>query len=614
MKDSESMTWNEIGITVPQSATGNYQTTCPKCSPHRKKKKGKCLSVNIETELFNCHHCGWGGSLKTGENSASKPYHWRQDFTKPDFKKRNLPEKVITWFREKRGIDHDTLVIFDINYNEHVWMPQVEDFVSAIEFPFKENGEVVNIKFRDGKKNFRQVANAKKIMYNVDDLKKVDYILITEGEIDAMSFHVAGVKAISIPDGAPAIGTKNYESKFDYLDTISKQLETCKKVVIAVDTDEPGQKLEYELSRRIGREKCWKIIYPDDCKDANDVLVKHGKEILSECFDNATPYPVEGIITVSEIKYNLLHIYEHGYRKAESTGWPCLDPYYNVRPGEFTIVTGVPSHGKSSFCDNLMVNLAKRSEWRWAIFSPENLPHERHLSSLAEIYSGRPFSKGPTKRMSEEELEESIEWMKDHFFFIFPEDDDTKLDNLISLAKVTILRYGVKGILFDPWNEIDHSRPGSISETDFVSRSLSKIRRLSRTHDVHVFLVVHPTKLPKQIDDDGNIFYPVPTLYDCSGSANFYNKADCGLSIWRNPIKKDGKTKVYIQKIKFHEIGDVGEVDLWYDRTTRIFNELPISHAEPPRVSYKDAAAGNGSYERPVFDNENLSNTEDLPF
>ena len=136
-----------------------------------------------------------------------------------------------------------------------------------------------------------------------------------------------------------------------------------------------------------------------------------------------------------------------------------------------------------------------------------------------------------------------------------------QIDNLIQKAMICVLKHGVKGVVFDPWNEIDHTRPPGLSETEYISKCLSKIRYFARAYQVHVWLVAHPTKMQK--NKDGT--YPVPTPYDVAGSAHFRNKADCCLTVWRDLSNADMPTKIYIQKIRFHEIGKVGECELYYN-------------------------------------------------
>src|SRR5690606_28072351 len=107
-----------------------------------------------------------------------------------------------------------------------------------------------------------------------------------EGEMDKLAVEVAGiVSCVSVPDGAPSETAKDYASKFTFLEADRARLESVKEWIIAVDNDGPGKRLEDELARRLGREKCRRVTWPEGCKDANEVLTKLCSEQLRECLD-----------------------------------------------------------------------------------------------------------------------------------------------------------------------------------------------------------------------------------------------------------------------------------------------------------------------------------------
>jgi len=252
-------TWSDFGIIIPNSGHGaETQTTCPECSQHRKKKNAKCLSLNLEKECWVCHHCDWRGSLRVGVEGKSNPYQWTpKTYRKPEpIPESGLPENVLQWFA-KRGIPESVLIRNRIGYGP-VWMPAVEEEATAIQFPFYRGMDLVNIKYRDHGKNFRQTAGAEKILFGLNDVAETT--IIVEGECDKLALETAGIlNAVSVPDGAPPANTKDYSSKFEYLDNCRKELETVQRFILAVDSDEPGRKLEEELARRLGTGKCLRV-------------------------------------------------------------------------------------------------------------------------------------------------------------------------------------------------------------------------------------------------------------------------------------------------------------------------------------------------------------------
>ena len=145
-----------------------------------------------------------------------------------------------------------------------------------------------------------------------------------------------------------------------------------------------------------------------------------------------------------------------------------------------------------------MVNAAKNFGWKFGIFSPENFPFERHVANLSEIYIGKPFQKTFNGHMTRDEMLKARDWIAKHFFFLMPEDDEFSIDEILRLARAAIFRHGIDGLVIDPWNEIEHNR-GAMSETDYISKSLTKIRKFCRINNIHNWLIAHPKKLYKKM-------------------------------------------------------------------------------------------------------------------
>lgn len=551
-------TFEDYGIKV--SGTGQTKTTCPECSKGRRKSTERCLSVNTDTGEWNCHHCPFEGRL--AESRRDYKSSKRKTYKKPDFEfEQELPKEAYQFLVETRKIP---LTVIQRN--------RVCSKNDVILFPFYRDGECINIKYRERGKKFKQTTGRESILYKFDDIEDAQTI-ITEGEIDALSCEVAGFKnAVSVPDGAPAIGTKSYSSKFNFLENSKDRLDEVKSFILAVDNDRPGKLLESELARRLGPERCSRVEWPDGCKDANDVLMNHGPEKLADCIKNAIPYPVAGLVEVREL--DLKNLYENGLQSGVELGWPSVDRLYRLseESGELHVVTGVPSHGKSEWLDAAIVNLAQNEGWNFGVFSPENFPLEQHSAKLIEKHLALPFWEGFNKRMSLEQLEYAQAWLDDHFSFIIPDEDNLTVDSILKLARVLVFRKGIKGLILDPWNEVDHSRPSVMSETEYISESLTKIRRFARNHHCHVWVVAHPSKPFK----DKNGEYGIPGPYDISGSAHWRNKADNCITVWRdlNPDNNSFETEIHIKKIRKKHLGQFGVAKLQYEYSTGIYKDL----------------------------------------
>jgi twinkle protein len=543
--------WDHFGIDTKGKTTGDIRTLCPQCSPHRKKKTYPCLHVDIDKGVWCCHHCGWAGTIKAGQWQRPEI---RKTYVKPEFAKAKQANDVHEWFKS-RGIPSSVVERNGITKGI-AYFPQVEEERPCVLFPYYRGEEVINIKYRTRDKLFRMAAGAERILYGINDIGET--VIVCEGEVDKLSIEVAGfTSCVSVPDGAPAPDTQNYSSKFDYLQ--AKELEKVKTFIIAVDNDAPGVRLQQELVRRLGCEKCLIVTWPDDCKDANDVLIKHGPAFLEDCLSQAKPLPIEGTHKAGDMIEQIRNEYLHGAERGLDCGWNALSDLYRVMPGEWTAVTGIPGHGKSEWLDALSVNLALREGWTFGVFSPENQPLTYHIQKLAEKYIGKPFSDGPTERMNQADLDRAITWVDQHYTFMLPELPT--VETLLEIASRLVLRHGIRGLIIDPWNEIDHSRANGMTETEHISQMLTKIRSFARNHGVHVWVVAHPTKLQKGANGE----YPVPTPYDISGSSHWRNKADNCITIHRDMKENDDRVQIHVQKVRKKANGKVGTAILQYN-------------------------------------------------
>lgn len=567
--------FSDFGIDLNGRSGEEVKTTCPQCSHTRKKKSYPCLNVNTVKQIWHCHHCGWSGGLGQGVINRSAPPS-RRVYPKPDYRPTALSEKAMDWFA-KRGITTEVLIRNRISM-ERVWMPQIEDESTAITFPFYKGGEVVNVKYRDGQKNFRQFAGAQKVLYKYDDIQD-DVTIICEGEIDALSLEVAGFRnAISVPDGAPSPDAKHFENKFEFLD--DERLDNVKQWILAVDSDEPGRKLEDELSRRLGREKCMRILWPDDCKDANEVLMTYGAEGLRHLIQDAKPFPVEGVFSVSDIEEDINNMLEFGMVKGEPTGWDSVNGLYTPAPGQWTLVTGIPSMGKSEWLDALAINIAETAGWSFGVCSPENQPISWHAAKLMEKRMNERLVAG---RVNQLKFQEAKAWLNEHFHFIMPEEPS--LDSVLAKAKVLVRRHGMKGLIIDPYNELDHTkRKDGVNETEYVSSFLTQMRKFARENSIHIWLVAHPAKLMK----DNKGIYPVPDGYTVSGSAHFYNKADNIIAVHRDLTVVNAATEVHVQKVRSRWLGKRGIAYLQWQPHSGRFKEFNGAYSPPGSYGERD--------------------------
>jgi twinkle protein len=547
---------------------------CPECSNNRKNSKEKCLEYFPDTDSAYCFHCNT-------TFFRYNPYKKDKQYSVPEWKnKTDLTDNALKWF-ESRMISQQTIRDLKI-YSDNEYIPQLREKSEVICYPYFRDSKLINIKYRGANKSFKMVSNAELIFYNQDAVINYNEIIIVEGEMDALSFYGCGMKnVISVPNGA----NKNLE----YLDSCIDAFENIERVYLAVDQDTKGIELRDELARRIGFEKCY-IISFKNCKDANEYLTTYGGIELKQTVNDAIPFPIQGIVTVDSM-YNEIHtLYEEGVKPGEKINVDSIDRYITWELGRLVVVTGIPSGGKSEFVDYIICRLNFIHKWKAGYFTPENYPLKFHYSKVFEKLIGKQLNK---TKCSETEFSIGYEYIKDNFFWVMNEDDTT-VDTVLSAAKNLIKSKGIKIFVIDPYNRLDHKYTDT--ETQYISRFLDKLTSFARYNKILLFLIAHPTKMKKNMSGK----YDVPTLYDISGSANFYNKTDYGFTIHRKTDESNimqNEVEVHWQKIKFKHLGEQGITDLRYNYNNGRFEEVIIDLdnwdnscwlCNPPVINFKD--------------------------
>lgn len=460
---------------------------------------------------------------------------------------------------EQRGISNNTLLRFGIT-ETYEWMPKANAEIRAICFNYFKDDQLVNIKFRSKDKDFKLNKNSELIFYNIDALKDETTAIIVEGEIDCLSLHEAGIyNVVSVPNGA---GTGQQQLK--YLDNCWKYFEGKTEIILFTDNDTPGQELRNELARRLGKERCRIVTYPEGCKDANDVLVKHGKPMIHSVIEQAKYLPIDGVITMDDVYDDVVRFYEHGYPKGADAGIGEFDQLLTFVGGQMTVVTGAPNMGKSEFVDYIVTGLARRHNWKFCLCSFEN-PTAFHVTKLMEKFVGLSFNHrvDPSHRMSVSDFQEGIYLTDKYFTFLNIMQIEVTIAGILSKLTEVVLRTGIKGVVIDPWNYIEHKIPAGYSETQYISEALTLVKEFAVKTDTHVFIVAHPRKLQKEQNGQ----YPPATMYDISGSAHFFNKTDNGISIHRDFT--NNQVSAYVQKVRFSWLGKIGYATYDYNTFTR---------------------------------------------
>lgn len=599
-------TWGELGFSTRKS-NGKEYTTCPTCSPTRKKKHVKCAIINHEKGWANCYHCQAIYKLGSTKNEYNPndflPAKGERVYEKPQhapLPSEELQEKVFAKIVEERGISLETLNYAGVTVTKE-FIPACNAVVPCIAFPYYRFGELINVKYRaktkDGNKTFKLVSKAELLFYNEDALYQNNEVIIVEGEYDLLTYFEAGIyNVVSVPNGAG----KN--PNLQYLDTVIGAFDSIDRVIISVDKDTAGEFLAEELIRRLGREKCYKVQYPEGCKDANEVLKAFGKDGVKKLYNSATDLPIEGIYTAYELLQEVLALYNDGYPKVHESGLKNFDEYFKLVPGELTIITGAPGSGKSTFWNELIQRYAYFHGLKAGVLSWEQQPIRFYFNNaLTRMYNKRVLEANEwqkpynMERMTVKEIHEGMAYLSSYFQYFKCHGTHYTIKEICLKMKELVRKFGINIMCIDPFTHISKADKGTaaVTDTDYIGEALVRLNETSKELNVHTFLIAHPTKnLSKpfsyvdEFGDKQTTYFA--SKYDVSGSANFLNVTDNFLSIGRHPVTAE--VLIFIEKIRNQQFaGKLGSTQVVYTphngRYMDYPHDIPMNYFQHPSLN-----------------------------
>lgn len=443
----------------------------------------------------------------------------------------------------------------------------------ALAFPYRDaEGKTLFVKLRGPDKRFWIEPAGQPLepwLLALASEASSDTLIWTEGEIDTLAVLAAGAApVVSVPNGAPAKPGEGdilpaEDKGFAYLwqgNRLRPEIARFKRHILATDADGPGLVLRDELAIRLGRKACWYVTYPAGCKDANDVLRKHGPAGVLRLIEGARPMVPDQLVPFSAIP--------RSSGVSLSSGWSALDPHFMLCPPEVCVISGPPNHGKSQWTLALVANLARVHGMRVAILQFED-DVDRHRDDLARYArawrqtteAGKPITMDPES------------WIDAHFVTIQPPEDideaaDKTLAWLLDRIDEAATRHDCKVVVLDPWNEIEHAWGINETETAYTSRALRQIRALARKYQLLVIIINHPSKSGGQKIDPEEM-----SLYDISGSAHWANKPDHGVLIYRP--KGSNETIVNVAKCRdYRKRGEPGALSMRFDPRSATFSAV----------------------------------------
>ena len=449
----------------------------------------------------------------------------------------------MSWLQEVRGIDPDTASLYGVRVGP------LRNGGEALAIAYRRGGETYGNKVRpldpgDGPRFFFTPKGAPRDLWNVDVLKDEALyetpLIITEGEIDALSCIEAGFpRAVSIPDG----WSLNYEGgdgpKSKPITDNAPLLRRSPFVILAGDSDPTGQSFVRAMNNLLDH-PCKFLRYPDGCKDANDVLAKHGAGELRRVIERAEWIDPEGGRITGFTDLPPQPMGEVFRPEIEP-----LDRAIVFHTGFPTIVTGVPSHGKSTLLRVALWSAQRKHGVRVALGMFENPAYDTR-DHLARLDTGRPWEN--LARVERDRLAEALDQKWRLLHMQDTEDRDHDMGWLRDMMRAAAVRDGCRIIVLDPWNEIEHMPAPGESMTQYTNVALAKIRQWAERFDCSVVIVAHPTKMRAEPGQQ-----PKPPLgYDISDSAAWFNKAACGVTVHRVE-NDDPHTEIITWKSKFEQ-------------------------------------------------------------
>jgi len=441
-----------------------------------------------------------------------------------------LHEKHQNWLTA-RGISADLAQKFGLG-------TVMRDGAAWLAVPYIERGRTVNHKYRlTSEKRHQMDSGAPLTLWNHDVLLEASDkpVVICEGEWDAMTALQLGWQAVSVPNGAPADETDDVANakRYEFLWRARDPLNRVKSFILATDGDKPGHALRADLVALLGADRCSFVEYPFPCKDLNEVLMEFGPEAVSMTLNAAKPYPVKGLYRLSDFP-------ELPEVKGIPVGIDVLEGKIEIVPGTLTVFTGYSNMGKTTVMNTILAHAISRGVV-CCVASFETMPQPILRDGVARALIGcqaHEFSRHAQRSSAYDAFQNQVTIISN----ALDEELEFDIDAFLELVRVSIVRDGVKLVVLDPWNELEHKRRRDETLTEYVGRAIRKVKAFARQHGVAFWIVAHPTKPQKGVNS-------IPSLYDISDSANWANKADYGL-VYHRKDKTKNEADLSVVKVR----------------------------------------------------------------
>lgn len=287
------------------------------------------------------------------------------------------------------------------------------------------------------------------------------------------------------------------------------------------------------------------------------------------------------VIYIDDIKESMVDSFRNGFPKGQTTHFKTIDPHFRLMRGHVILFGGMGNYGKSKLLKQMCLLRSIRDGEKWAIFTPEENPPEYFYNDLIHTYIGKSPYKEHKNQMTEAQYHAAMNFVKDKFFFIYPEYDNATPDYINARFEEVISKHKVDGCIIDPFNQLYNDWEKSNRDDRYINGFLKAEKRFALKHNIYK-ITVHHTK--SNVTKNGRNDYNIPSVYDLHGGAMWNNGCDEIVFVHR-PFREsqpDDNTTIFKStKIKKQILcGIPGDVGLEFDFITNRFLEMGRSPLE----------------------------------
>lgn len=426
----------------------------------------------------------------------------RKQYVRPAKPKCTAPkDKVADYLREDRNLPMETLNAYKVGADG-------DNIILPFLLPSGELALAKSRKAENGASPKPTSAGCEPILFGWQAIPdSAREVIITEGEIDAMSWHAYGYPALSVPFG----GGKG--AKQQWIENEYDRLDRFEKIYISMDMDDVGEQAAQEIIGRLGRHRCYRVALP--LKDANACLQDgRSKPEMASYLAAAASYDPEGLKRADAYLDEVGKLFwpEPGEHVGYSTPFAKMGEELTFRPGEVTIWTGASGSGKSQILSHCSVEWIDQGS-KVCIASLEMKPAQTIKRMVKQA--------GNIDRPTKPFLEAVVGWLGQGLL-IYERVGKAGVDSLLEVFEYARAKYGCDQFIIDSLMRL------GIASDDYNGQEKAVFRIIDWTiaNNVHVHLVAHSRKGEKGAG--------APETEDIKGASEIGSNAFNIISVWRN--------------------------------------------------------------------------------